>query len=287
MKNALFVLLFIPLFFGCNQQNKEFTALQSRYDSLLSLGFVKDTTILSYVESFNAIQANLDSIKLAEMIITKNTTGIEGEVSSDRQKEINRDLSMIYDLLNQNKKTIAELKSKLRKSEGNTVAVQQMLDRLTRDMEAKDVQIADLRDELERMNIQVELLTSNIDNLSAEKEAQAQELDARKDALNTAYYVIGTRKELMEKNVITREGGFAGIGRNKKLKDDFNRDFFTRVDISQLKNIPVMNKKAEIITTHPASSFQLYHTGKVTDSLVIKNPVDFWSVSKYLVIVID
>ncbi|HCT70119.1 MAG TPA: hypothetical protein DF409_02750, partial [Bacteroidales bacterium] len=65
------------------------------------------------------------------------------------------------------------------------------------------------------------------------------------EELNTAYYVIGTKKELRDQNIITMEGGFAGIGRNKKMKEDFNQDYFTRVDITQLKSIPVLRKKAD------------------------------------------
>ncbi|GAB1405201.1 MAG: hypothetical protein PHX54_07730 [Lentimicrobiaceae bacterium] len=287
MKKLVLLLWITILFSSCNNYKNEYTALQTRYDSLLSSGVAKDTTLLAYVTTFNAIQANFDSIKRAELIITKSTSGIEGEISADREAQIKRDFSIIYDLLNQNKKTIAELRAKLRKSEGNTGAIQQMLDRLTRDMEVKDAEIAGLRDELEKMNIRVELLSENVDQLTAENEAKRKEILEKQEALNTAYYAIGTRKELLEKNVITREGGFAGMGRNKKLKDDFNRDFFTRVDLTDLHSIALMGKKAEVITTHPSTSYQIYKTGKMADSLVIKNPSQFWSVSKYLVIAIE
>ncbi len=286
MKKLIFISLMLPVFFSCNNSQKELEALQARYDSVLTLGFTKDTTILDYVESFNAIQANLDSIKQAEMLITKSTSSVEGELQPDQKEQINRDINLIYEMLQKNKQTIAELKSKLRKSNAKVTALEQMVDRMTRQIEEKDGQIAQLRDQLEKMNIQIEILNTNVENLASESQAKSQTIAEKTEELNTAYYVVGTKKELRDQKIITVEGGFAGIGRNKKLKEDFNQDYFTRVDITKLKSIPLMKKKASIITTHPSQSYKLYGE-KVQDSLVIRNAKDFWSASKYLVIVVD
>ncbi|MEA5111871.1 hypothetical protein SDC9_27614 [bioreactor metagenome] len=285
MKKLILIALLIPVLFGCNNRKKEYDALRVRYDSLLSIGFTKDTAILSYLESFNSIQANLDSIKMAEMIITQAATA-GGEVQPDAKEQINRDINMIYEMLQQNKKTIADLRSKLKKSNARVTALEEMIDRMTRQIEEKDVEIAQLRDKLEQMNIQIEILSSSVESLTAEGKAKTQVISEQTEELNTAYYVIGTKKELRDQNIITMEGGFAGIGRNKKMKEDFNQDYFTRVDITQLKSIPVLRKKADIITTHPAQSYKIYGE-KTVDSIVITNPKAFWSASKYLVIIID
>lgn len=285
MKKLIFIALMVPVLFSCDNRKKEYEALQARYDSLLTIGFTKDTTILDYLTSFNAIQANLDSIKQAEMIITQSTTS-GGELQPDQKEQINRDINMIYEMLQKNKQTIAELKSKLRKSNGKVAALEQMIERMTRQIEEKDGQIAQLSEQLEKMNIQIEILNTNVENLASEGRAKSQTINEKTEELNTAYYVIGTKKELREQKIITLEGGFAGIGRNKKLQEDFNRDYFTRVDITRLRSIPVLKKKASIITTHPSQSYKLYGE-KTVDSLVIKNARDFWSASKYLVIVVE
>jgi len=285
MKKLIFIALMIPFVFACNSKQKEYESLQSRYDSLLTLGFTKDTSILDYLESFNAIQANLDSIKMAEMIITQNASA-GGELQPDQKEQINRDINMIYEMLQKNKQTIAELRSKLKKSNSKVTALEQMVERMTKQIEEKDGQIGQLRDQLEKMNIQIEILSSNVENLASESSSKSQTISEKTTELNTAYYVIGTKKELRDQKIITVEGGFAGIGRNKKLKEDFNRDYFTRVDITNLRSIPVMKKKASIITTHPSQSYKLYGE-KTVDSLVIINAKDFWGASKYLVIVID
>lgn len=285
MKKLIFISLVTLVLFGCENKKKEYEALRTRYDSLLSIGFTKDTAIISYLESFNAIQANLDSIKQAEMIITQNTLN-GGELEVDQKEQINRDINMIMEKLNENKKTIAELRSKIKKSNSKVAVLEDMIDRMTRQIEDKDVEIAQLREQLEKMNIQIEIMSGDIENLSAEGIAKSQTISEQTEELNTAYYVIGTKRELLDQNIITREGGFAGIGRNKKLKEDFNADYFTRVDITKINSIPVLRKKADIITTHPSQSYRIYGE-KTVDSIVITNQKQFWSASKYLVIVID
>ncbi|MDY0103658.1 MAG: hypothetical protein RBS07_12045 [Lentimicrobium sp.] len=285
MKKLILIALLISVLFGCDSKKKEYEALRVRYDSIMSLGFTKDTAIIAYLESFNAIQANLDSIKMTEMIISQNST-VEGEVQPDVKEQINRDINMIFEKLQQNKKTIAELRSKLKKSNSRVGVLEEMIDRMTRQMEEKDVEIANLSDRLEKMNIQIEILSSSVENLAAEGDVKSHTISEQTEVINTAYYVIGTKQELRQQNIITLEGGFAGIGRNKKMKEDFNPEYFTRVDITKFKSIPILHKKANIITTHPSSSYKMYGE-KSVDSLVIQNSKAFWSASKYLVIVVD
>ena len=284
MRKLIILFALMPLLFSCNTHQKEYEALQSRYDSLLSIGFTKDTALYGYIESFNRIQANLDSIKLAEKLISNQaTTG--DELQPDQKEQINRDLNMIFNMLEKNKQTIAELRSKLKKSGGKVAELQQMVDRMAIQIEEKDAQVNELRGQLEKMNIQIEILYNDIDNLTAESKSKSQTIDEQTTALNTAYYVVGTKRQLLDNNIITRQGVFAGIG-GKKLKQDFNRDFFTTTDITKLRSIPLSKKKATLMTTHPSGSYKIYGE-KAQDSIVITNPKEFWSVSKYLVIEID
>lgn len=285
MKNFIYFLIFIPFAFACNTNQKDFENLQAKYDSLLSIGFTKDTALYSYIESFNMIQANLDSIKQAEMLISQNTSG-NVELQPDQKEQINRDINMIYEMLQRNKKTIAELKSKVKKSNGKISELEVMIDRMSQQIDEKDSQINQLTSQLEKMNIQIEILYTDIDNLTADNTSKSQTIDEQTKSLNTAYYVIGTKKELLAHNIITREGGFVGIGGNKTLKKDFSRDYFTVTDITKLRSLPLLKKKATVLTSHPSQSYKIYGE-KVGDSLVISNPRDFWSASKYLVIILD
>ena len=273
------------VFTSCNNNKEQIAKLKTTNDSLLSIGFQKDTTVIAYVAAFNAIQANLDSIKGKEMIISKTTKG-GGELKQNAKDQINQDINSIYQLLQKNRQLVANLKSKAKKSNVRNVEMEKMIETLNSQNEAKDADIARLKAELENLNIKITELNTSVENLSASNQSKAQTIDAQTMALNTAYYVIGTTKELIANNVITKAGGFAGIGRNKKLKEDFNKEYFTRIDITTFKGVAIAKKKVSVITNHLKSSYKL--TGlKTIDSLVVNNPSKFWNSSKYLVIVAE
>jgi chromosome segregation ATPase len=274
---------------GCNQKNDEIATLKAKNDSLISIGLVKDSTVIDFVNAFNNIQSNLDSIKMKEKIISKSVEG-SSEVKTRAKDQINSDINMIYKLQRDNKVMVAQLRSKLKKSGVYSVELEQMVANLNKQIEEKDVQIAQLNDELAKANVQVTDLTSKVVDLNANvvdlstANTQQQQVIAEKTAeLNTAYYVVGTSSYLQDKKIITKEGGFIGLGRSKELTPEMNKSNFTRVDITQLKGLSIMKNKATLLTSHPKTSYRM--TGKnLSDSLVITNQKEFWSLSKVLVI---
>jgi chromosome segregation ATPase len=290
MKKYLLVLA-IPLILlstGCNQ--KKIERLQFQKDSLTAVASAKEANLAEFVAAFNEIEANLDSIKQKEMVIDKSAKA--GEVKGNRKEQIKSDIAYIYSLQVKNREKVAQLTSLLKKSNQHSADLQKMVDNLNKSIQEKDVQIASLTDELGKMNIQVKDLnvkvgdlTTNVNNLTTETQQKQKVIDEKTAALNTAYYVIGTTKELKDKKVITPTGGFIGIGRTKELTPDTDMGNFTKVDITQLNEIPIMKKSAKIITTHPNGSYRV-DGNKTADKLVILNPTDFWSKSKVLVIVV-
>jgi len=294
MKKILFLLI-IPamlLTMSCNKQKVEIERLKAKNDSLMAIGFAKDTTVMSYVRAFNEIQSNLDSIKQKENIISQNTQG-GTELQPNAKDQVTSDINAIYLLLQKNRQVVAQLKAKLKKSDVRIVELEKMIETLNKQIESKDVEIGTLKDQLAKLNIQVEGLNSQVsnlntkvDNLSSDNQAKQQAIDQKTTELNTAYYVVGTTKELKAKNIITKEGGFIGLGKSKTVKSDFDKSNFTRVDITKFKGMPVFKKKATLLTTHPAGSYKLVGV-KSVDSLVVKNYAEFWSASKYLVIIAE
>jgi hypothetical protein len=86
--------------------------------------------------------------------------------------------------------------------------------------------------------------------------------------------------------VISKEGGFIGIGKTTKVKDDFNKDYFTKINIESTTAINIGAKRAKILSSHPSGSYKLIGE-KPVEKLEITNPQEFWSNSKYLVISIE
>jgi len=291
MKKLLLALV-IPVMLlaaGCNQNNLEIAALKATNDSLLSIGIVKDSMVVDFVNAFNEIQANLDTIKMKEKIISKSTSR-GSEINARTKDQINSDINQIYKLQLDNRAMLSTLRFKLKKAGIQTAELERMIENLSKQIEEKDLQIAQLKDDLTKVNVQVTDLTTkvvdlnaNVDNLSALNQEKEQVIEAKTAEMNTAYYVIGTTSYLKDNKIVTKEGGFIGLGRTKELVPDIDKSALTRVDITQVNVIPIMKGKATLLTTHPKSSYRL--TGEhASDSLVITNQKEFWSLSKVLVV---
>lgn len=281
--------MLVPLFLISCGNEEEVAKLKAERDSLLNLSDNKDETINDFMRAFNEVESNLETIKQKERIISIKAHG-GLELDDNAKDKINDDILAIYELMKKNKETIAKLEKKLKKANINASEFNKKITRMQKMLNAKDEEIGDLKDKLAKLNIDIENLneeiaglSSNIDTLKQTAEIQEEVIDLQDKKLNTAYYVFGTKKELQEHQIITSEGGFIGIGRMQKLMDNFNKDYFTSVDIRKFKSVALFTKKAELITSHPASSYYFAGDEKV-DSLVIKKPQEFWSVSKYLVI---
>jgi septal ring factor EnvC (AmiA/AmiB activator) len=256
---------------------------------------------MEFVRAFNEIQSNLDSIKLKENIISQNTKG-GTEVQTSAREQITGDINAIYVMLQKNRELVASLKAQLKKSQSGLAGanikiaeLEKMIDNLNKNIEAKDAEIAELKDQLGKLNIkvadlgnQVTNLTSNVEDLSEQNKAKQADIEAKTAELNTAYYVIGTTKELKDKKIIDKSGGFIGLGRSKTVTKDFDQTYFTKIDITTFTGVPIMKKKAVLLSTHPSGSYKLESAdNKSVDKLIILDYAKFWSASKYLVIVAD
>src|ERR1017187_5327587 len=109
MKKSLLILCTIPLFFSCGTGGKSEAdrikdSLNQVNGNLKGEVGKKDSTIESFIRSFNQIQDNLDQIKSKEKMIT--SVAKDGDVKS-KEGQIVSDIQSIYDLINENKKKIA------------------------------------------------------------------------------------------------------------------------------------------------------------------------------------
>ena len=269
---------------GCNQ--KEIARLKAKNDSLMMAGSSKDANLVEFVDAFNSIQSNLDSIKQKEMIIDKTAKG-GFEVKGDRKEQIQSDINYIYSLLQKNRLLVADLTAKLKKSTRHVAELEKMIENLNKQITEKDGEIASLKEELNKMNIKVQdlstevtTLNTNVSNLSTENSEKQKIIEQKTSELNTAYYIIGTVKELKDKNIIKRVGL---LGTAKDVNSNIDKSLMTKVDITTTLTIPIKKKKATVISAHPATSYKI-EGDNTADDLVITNPAEFWSLSKVLVI---
>lgn len=295
MKKYLIVFGFIPFLFACNQ--KKINELESQVSSLSTENaeFTKimaerDDQLNDYFSTMNEVEANLEEIKKHEGIITTNLTG-EG---TNQKDNIMSSIETLNNLIQKNKSLVADLDKKYKNANFKIKELDKMISDLNEQINNKENELIALKAELEKSNYQIASLTTELGTVSAANERLQDENAQQSDViskqttdLNTAYYITGTFKELKDKNVITKEGGFIGIGKTKELSSDFDASAFTKIDIRNFKELKLDSKSAKVVTTHASTSYELVENGKKIDALMINKPEEFWKSSKYLVVIVD
>ena len=191
MKKYLFIFLSVQLMYACNngdnEPNPQVEKLNTENQKLLDESNRKDSTINSFIQSFNEIEENLAVIKEKEKIITMNSGN--AEVQKSKEDQIVTDIQTINELMSKNKEMITSLNRNLKKSSLKINEFEKMITRLNKQIEEKDGEIASLKEELIKVN-------SALENLFTEYNHKLEEIDQQTNQLNTAYYVFGTSKEL-------------------------------------------------------------------------------------------
>lgn len=292
LKNMTGAALLVLLLTSCN--NGELSRSQQQRDSLMTALRQKEasleereTALNEFIESFNEVETNLDCVAVRQRLIYSTTEKSKGEMQGTQREKINAQIHAINDLMESNRKTIADLEKKLKRSGGKNRKLQKTVETLQAQLARKDEELAALNKKLNALNLQVAQLQTSLDSAMANTGRQSRTIEEQITALHTAYYIVGRGKDLRSANIIDKKGGLLGIGRTSKLTQGFDRSKFTRIDYTKNTSIAVNSKQVRVVTHHPADSYKLDKDPSnkgVVKNLVISDPERFWSVSKFLVI---
>lgn len=255
---------------------------ESRSDSLELVVSAKDSLINAVFADINAISENLALIKSRENLIT-----VAGESEGGRRpvEEIDNDIKAIDRLLRENRAKIESLQrsaAQLRKANLRIDGLEKMIADMNRQLAEKKAEVEQLRESLVRMGDEVKSLTEEVAVRSAEVENLSGEKVELQNQFNTVYYIVGAEKELRDAQIINKQGF---IGRTLTVGRNSNFDSFTMTDSRLLSEVPVGQKKATLVTSHPEGSYELVtDANKVVEKLIITDPVRFWESSKILII---
>jgi predicted nucleic acid-binding Zn-ribbon protein len=291
MKKLMMMVTAVALIFaGCSggdEPNPEMVKLKAEKEALARDASTKDSTINSFMESLNEIEENLRQVKQRQGNISESSKG-GAELQGNAKDRINEDINFINEMMEENKSKIASLQSRLKKSNIKISELEKMITNMTAQLEEKDKEIVSLKEQLAAMNIQVNELNTTVSGLRNESAGKTQVIEQQTQKMNTAWYCVGTYKELRDNRVVNKEGGFLGLGKKKILKSDFNQDYFTQIDVTKVTSIPLNAKNAKVITNHPMNSYKIEMDGKKkAKSITITNPEQFWRSSKYLVVTVE
>jgi hypothetical protein len=243
----------------------------------------RDSVIVEWMTTFDEIQKNIAMIKEKEHIISQNSSN--DELSKDKRLQVLEDIQSINALLEQNKQKIASLTAQLKKSGGTIKILENKIAGLEAAVKQSEIEISDLKNTLVSKNFEIDQLNTQNSDLKNTIVQNEEKITKQTYEINKAFYACGTTKQLKAKGLLTKKGGFIGLGKTKSLPGSFSDSAFVEIDLTKTKSIPVKSRKAKLISEHPAGSYQfILDKNDKVESLEIKDPALFWKVSKYAVV---
>jgi hypothetical protein len=266
-----------------NEQKKHLAVVENQKQSYTQLLTSRDSVINEWMLTFDEIEKDLASVKEKENIITMKSS--DTEFSKDKKQQILKDIEYVNALLDQNKKKIASLTAQLKNQGGTIKGLQVKLAELENSIKLRETEIADLKVALTKKDFEIEQLNTRMSEAQVAIAQKDETITDQTADLNKGFIASGTYKSLKAKGLVSKEGGFLGLGKKESLIQDFADGSFTQVNITEVKSIPVNSKSAKLITEHPTSSYELVRDkdNKIA-SIDIKNSDEFWKVSKYAVV---
>ncbi|MBP1638396.1 MAG: hypothetical protein H6Q18_1185 [Bacteroidetes bacterium] len=291
MKSYIFyIAAALFLLSSCGVKNgREVDKLKAQNDSLMNSKMELEKEVNEYFSAMNDVQENIDKIKTAQNVISVEP--LSENTPEDVRTKVTEDMAYINDMIKTNQEELDRLRSKLKNSSFKLADVEKTLASLTKQLNDESQKVAALQVQLQKKDSVITKLGSTVDELgknvedlntqNQEKQTKIQEQDA---ALHSAWYAIGSIKELKENKIISSNGIFSV---KKVLQSDFNKNYFVKVDARNTKRIPLYSaSKVTLLTNHPKASYTLEKENE-NYVLVITDPAEFWSVSKYLVVEVD
>ncbi len=279
MKKIIFMAALVSMLASCLDGFKSNNGGDRERDSLRNIIDQKDNELNDLMGTFNEIQQGFDLINEAEGRVNMMRMGAENYNSAENIRE---NMQFIQETLDENKRKIEELQGKLKSSSINSAKLKEAINSLTQQLTEKNAELEKLRAQLAEKDVKIEQLSGTVTNLQTENAQVKQQRDEtaqiarNQDAqLNTAWYVFGTSKELKAEGILSK---------GEVLQGNYNKNYFTQIDIRKVNVIPLESKSASILTNHPAGSYTLLKDSKGKYTLRITDVAQFWSVSKYLVV---
>jgi chromosome segregation ATPase len=205
----------------------------------------------------------------------------QGEGANSKAR-IRENIQFIQSTMAQNKELINKLKQQLRESTVKSDALRKLVESMTQQMEEKEQMLQQLRSQLDEKEIRIMELDEKVANLNTdvadltnESNQRAETISLQDKQLHSAWFVFGTKDELKEQQILVD---------GKVLQSNFNKEYFTKIDIRVDKEIKLYSSSAKMLTSHPSSAYTLQRDANKQYVLRITDPQLFWSTSKYLVI---
>jgi hypothetical protein len=300
MKRLALALLLLPALFACDtkakQQLVELAKADSlRQDSLLNVKnqLLNDMLVSTqFVNDINAEIAKARSLPKGKTAAALATPAEAAKIKEDRADVINKIHTLVQRL--------DATDGRLRQLRLQAASLSKHDSSLMLQVAQYEQTIADFRQTVENQktefqaivdsqNVQIASLTSRVDTLTTVKAALTDTVTDLTRQKNTAYYVAGTRDDLLKMGVVVEDGrrSFLLFGtRPVKIAPALDTTAFTRIDLTKDTSLALPDGQYLIFSRQDPTYMQPFQAqdNKIVGGVRITQPEKFWASSKFLVL---
>ena len=292
---AIFLLLIVVIagVVILNKKN-QIDILSLQNENLNTTLELRDSLVNEMTATFDEIEESLTFVRNKRGNLVLNSP----EGAKSNQETLVADIKLMNEMLEESSKKIDELDKKLKASGveirsfknkiarlNNIISEQEnSIQQFKAEIELRDYKIAEMDEQLAKLENDLLSKDDSITTKSKLIAEKSQTIEEKENELNKAYFAAGTHKDLIKKGLLTKDGGFLGIGKNASINNDINESLFTSLDIRKANQFPFNTKKARLISEHPVNSYRLVEENDKIAYLEIENPQEFWKLTKYVIV---
>ena len=292
MRYAGLILLIAMTATGCDWRQAELSralaesrAAEAQKDSLLTE--VLETT--QFVSDLNSELAKAKSVAVAS---EGADPGLPGAIHDrEERKATLARIQQVIARLNESEAKLTAAETRAKNSRIRNARLLAQIATYKKTIEDLKTAAEQQRAENEAMIAQIALLAGQVDTLGKERNSLRGSVANLITYKNTVYYAVGTKNELLENGVVTKEGSKFLVFGGTRLEParNLNSAAFTAIDKTQTLSIalPRIDKKYKIVSRQSPEflSGDVTNKGEVKGVVEIVSPEEFWSTSKYLILV--
>lgn len=268
---------------GCDRVSKEqYQQATNTNDSLMTVALQQGNEIYELSTTLRSVSEQLDQIN-GQLEISNG----EDQSLVAKRDQLMEKLALVQKTIAEKQQALDEMQKKYSVQLNQNKVLKQSIERLQTEAAGYQKEIAGYKEQVAAQSQHIETLTETLTETQQtltetqeRNEAQQEVINTQDEMLNTAFYVIADKKMLKDMGLL--EGSL--LSKKRLTTQGFSEQGFTRVDIRDVEELALGSAKAELMTSHPASSYELRKQPSGNLKLVILDQTLFWSNTRFLVV---
>jgi len=280
---------------GIKQRDSQISTLSEEKATVENANQQLTTNLNEVTSTIEEVANKLQDVRKLHVAINDLTTAA-ATAETSKKGQILDNIAAIETQLARDKKDLGNLTAKIKQSGVKIKSLETMVANLKKELDKNVQQVSELRTTLEQKDAQLRTTQNTLKetettlaSVKSELTETSSELSETKSVLqdtrNTAYYVVGTKNELVERNVIDEKGRL--FMKSLVLSGEINEGVYNKIDITKNREFSVScnPKHVKVIPQRSESSYSIEQAGDNQSVLKVTDPEKFWKI-KYMAVVV-